>query len=156
MLRRFFTTLTLSLFVVLGVMAKGDEMPKYDITGAGSGSEGTILVKVYVYDKKVTDEDLKRAAVHGVVFRGCVGNASGAKQPAMAPATAEADNAAFCETFFAQDGECQNYASVITGSYDRVRLSKGYKSGAIIQVNKTDLRKALEKAGVVRSLSSGF
>ncbi len=156
MFRRFFTTLTLVLFAVLGVMAKGDEMPKYDITGAGSGSEGTVLVKVYVYAKKVTDEDLKRAAVHGVVFRGCVGNASGARQPAMAPATAEADNAAFCEAFFAKEGECQNYASVIAGSYDRVRLSKGYKSGAIIQVNKTDLRKALEKAGVVRALSSGF
>lgn len=137
-------------------MAKGDKMPKYDITGAGSGTEGTILVKVYVYSKKATDQDLKRAAVHGVVFRGCSGNASGARQPAMAAPTAESDNAAFCEAFFATDGPCQNYATIVGGSYDRVKTQKGYKCGAILQVDKTALRKELEKAGVVRSLSSGF
>ena len=146
-----------SLFVILlGAMAKGDKMPQYDITGAGSGVEGTILVKVFVYAKKVSDEDLKRAAVHGVVFRGCTGNASGARQPAMASPTAEVDNASFCEAFFASDGPCQGFASIVSGSYDRVKTQKGYKVGAIIQVDKTSLRKELEKAGVVRSLSSGF
>lgn len=150
-------SLTFLLFVFWGTaMAKGDEMPQYDITGAGSGTEGTILVKVYVYAKSVKDEDLKRAAVHGVVFRGCSGNQSGARQPAMAPATAEAENAAFCKAFFAADGLCQNYATIVAGSYDRVKTQKGYKSGAILQVDKASLRKELEKAGVVRSLSSGF
>ena len=146
--------LLISFFV--GAMAKGDKIPQYDITGAGSGTEGTILVKVYVYSKSVKDEDLKRAAVHGVVFRGCSGNQSGARQPAMASITAEADNASFCEAFFAADGPCQNYATIIAGSYDRVKTQKGYKSGAILQIDKTALRKELEKAGVVRSLSSGF
>ncbi len=149
------TFLLLAFF--MGAMAKsGDKMPKYDITGAGSGTEGTILVKVYVYAKSVKDEELKRAAVHGVVFRGCTGNQSGARQPAMAPITAETDNATFCEAFFAADGPCQNFASIIAGSYDRVKTQKGYKSGAIVQVDKASLRKELEKAGVVRTLSSGF
>lgn len=146
----------LLLAISLGVTAKVEIVPQYDITGAGSGTEGTILVKVYVYAKKVSDEDLKRAAVHGVVFRGCNGNASGAHQPAMAPPTAEVDNASFCEAFFAANGQCQNFASIISGSYDRVKTKKGYKCGAIVQVNKTSLRKELEKAGVVRSLTSGF
>ena len=153
-MRRFFC-LTAILFFALGAMA-GDKMPKYDITGAGSGTEGTVLVKVYVYSKSVKDDDLKRAAVHGIVLRGCSGNASGARQPAMASPTAESDNAAFFEEFFAKDGRCLNYASVIAGSYDRVKTQKGYKSGAILQVDKTALRKDLEQAGVVRSLSSGF
>ena len=144
------------LFVVLGVMAKSDKMPQYDITGAGSGTEGTVLVKVYVYSKSVSDNDLKRAAVHGIVFRGCSGNASGARQPAMASPTAETDNATFCKEFFAPDGQCVNYASIVEGSYDRVKTKKGYKSGAILQVDKASLRKELEKAGVVRSLSAGF
>lgn len=148
--------MALLLVFVAGAMAKGDKMPQYDITGAGSGSEGTLLVKVYVYGKKVSDADLKRAAVHGVVFRGCSGNASGARQPAMAPPTAETDNATFCEAFFAADGQCQNFADIVAGSYERVKTNKGYKYGAILQVNKTALRKELEKAGVVRSLSSGF
>ena len=155
-MKRILTMMALLLAVFIGVMAKGDKMPQYDITGAGSGTEGTILVKVYVYAKSVKDEDLKRAAVHGVVFRGCTGNASGARQPAMAPPTAEADHASYCEEFFAVDGQCQNYASIVAGSYDRVKTSKGYKSGAILQVDKTSLRKELEKAGVVRSLSAGF
>lgn len=148
--------LIMLLTITIGVAAKGDKMPQYDIMGAGSGTEGTILVKVFVYAKSVTDEDLKRAAVHGVVFRGCSGNASGARQPAMASPTAEADNAKFCEAFFASDGQCQNFANIVSGSYERVKTQKGYKSGAILQIDKTSLRKELEKAGVVRSLSSGF
>ena len=147
--------IVLMLFLALGCMAKG-KMPQYDIVGAGSGTEGTVLVKVYVYAKSVKDEELKRAAVHGVVFRGCSGNESGARQPAMASPTAEADNPTCCEEFFAVDGPCQNYASIVSGSYDRVKTSKGYKTGAIIQVDKTSLRKELEKAGLVRSLSAGF
>ena len=156
-MKKLFALMALLLCFVMGAAAKGgDDMPQYDITGAGSGTEGTILVKVYVYSKSVKDADLKRAAVHGVVFRGCSGNESGARQPAMAKANAEADNAAFCSRFFATDGECQNYASVVAGSYDRVKTKKGYKTGAILQVDKTSLRKTLEQAGVVRSLSSGF
>ena len=115
-----------------------------------------VLVKVFVYSKSSSDQDLKRAAVHGVVFRGCTGNNSGSKQPAMASSDAESSHAAFFKDFFADDGECQNYASIIAGSYERVKTSKGYKNGAIVQVDKRALRKALEKAGVVRSLSSGF
>lgn len=155
-MKRLLNLLVFFLAIGLSAMAKAPQMPQYDITGAGSGSEGTILVKVYVYGKKVSDEELKCAAVHGVVFRGCTGNASGARQPAMASPTAEADNATFCNAFFAEDGQCQNYASIVAGSYDRVKTKKGYKTGAILQVDKTALRKELEKAGVVRSLSSGF
>lgn len=155
-MKRLLSLLVLIMFCVMGAIAKGDKVPKYDITGAGSGTEGTLLVKVYVYKNKVADEDFKLTAVHGVVFRGCTGNESGARQPAMAAATAEADNAAFCSAFFTTDGDCQKYASVIAGSYDRVKTAKGLKMGAIVQVDKASLRKALEKAGVVRSLSSGF
>lgn len=155
-MKRIINLTVMLLAFAISVVAKGNKVPQYDITGAGSGTEGTILVKVYVYAKSVKDEDLKRAAVHGVVFRGCSGNESGARQPAMASPKAEADNAAFCESFFAADGPCQSFATVIAGSYDRVKTSKGYKTGAILQVDKTSLRKELEKAGVVRSLSSGF
>ncbi|WP_278889032.1 hypothetical protein [Leyella stercorea] len=152
----------LAVFLILpgqSVSGKGKKPLQYDIEKAGIGVEGTILVKVWVYTKNgkgVSDQDLKRVAVHGIVFRGCSGGQSGARQPAMAPATAEADNAAFCEAFFADDGPCQNYATIVAGSYDRVKTQKGYKSGAVLQIDKTSLRKELEKAGVVRVLSSGF
>lgn len=155
-MKKILTFLAMMLIMSITALAKGDKMPQYDITGAGSGNEGKVLVKVYIYAKNATDEDLKRCAVHGIVFRGCTGNNSGANQPAMASPTVENDNATFCQEFFALDGMCQNYASIISGSYDRVKTSKGYKVGAIVEVSKTPLRKELEKAGIVRSLSAGF
>lgn len=144
------------LFSASSVLAVDDNVLKYDIHGAGSGTEGTILVKVYVYGKKVSDADLKCAAVHGVVFRGCEGNESGAYQPPMASPVSETEHASFCSSFFSADGACQNYASIIDGSYERIKTKKGYKVGAILQVDKTSLRKDLEKAGLVKSLSTGF
>lgn len=155
-MKRILSFMILLITACVYMVAKGEKIPQYDITGAGSGTEGTILVKVYVYEKNASDADLKRAAVHGVVFRGCTGNESGTRQPAMAQPSAEVDHAAFCEAFFAREGACQGFASIIAGSYDRVKTKKGYKCGAIVQVNKSSLRKELEKAGVVRSLSSGF
>ena len=152
------TSLLIFMFVItLGIMAKGTKMPQYEIVGAGSGNEGMVLVKVSVYAKKnVADSELKRAATHGVVFRGFTGNNSGAHQPAMASPIVENDNSEFCEVFFASDGQCQSYATILSGSYERVKVKKGYKYSALVRVNKTALRKELEKAGIVRSLSSGF
>ena len=63
-MKRLLSLLVLIMFCVMGAIAKGDKVPKYDITGAGSGTEGTLLVKVYVYKNKVADEDFKLAAVH--------------------------------------------------------------------------------------------
>ena len=156
-MKKLFNFLLLFFAFALVAIAKDDgKIPSYDITGAGSGTEGTLLVKVYVTAKNVSDADLKRCAVHGVVFRGCTGNASGARQPAMAPVTAESDNAEFFGRFLAADGPCQNYATIVTGSIERTKVGKLVKVGAILQIDKTALRKELENAGVVRSLSSGF
>lgn len=101
-MKKFFNLLLLLLMFAVTAMAKGGEMPKYDMTGAGSGNEGMVLVKVFVYAKTVTDQDLKRAAVHGVVFRGCTGNNSGAIQPAMASPESENSHAEFCKAFLLQ------------------------------------------------------
>ena len=155
-MKKIICLFTIFLAICSGVIAKDIKMPQYDIIGAGSGIEGTILVKVYVYNKDVSDADFKRAAVHGIVFKGCEGNANGARQPAMAPPATEHENKAYCDVFFAIDGECQNYASIIAGSYERVKTKKGYTHGAILQIDNIALRKELEKAGIVRSLSSGF
>lgn len=155
-MRKVICFIFISLLLCASAVAKGLKLPTYELTGAGSGNEGHILVKVFVYEKSPSDADLKRCAVHGVVFRGCSGNNSGANQPAMASVDAQADHQTFCEEFFAQDGSCLSYASIVEGSYERIKTQKGYKVAAIVEVNKTALRKHLEKAGLVRSLSSGF
>lgn len=145
------------LTVSMSAFAKGkDDMPQYDITGAGSGSSGTMLVKVYIYEKKATDQQFKVAAIHGVVFRGYQGNSSGTRQPAMTNTKSEKDYAEFCKEFFSTEGDCQNYATIIPGTYDRIKTPKGYKVGAMLQIDKVSLRKTLQEVGLVRSLSSGF
>ena len=62
----------------------------------------------------------------------------------MASAETEASHAEYCREFFAPTGECQNYASIIAGSYERVKTAKGYKCGAIVQVNKATLQMKLD------------
>ncbi len=145
------------LFVPTAVDAKRPVTAKYDIESAGVGTQGTYLVKVYVYTKKggASIEDFKYAAVHGVIFRGFSGKGFSSQKP-LAKAESEAEHKDFYSSFFG-DGKHLAYAEVVTPSCDRVKISKKeYKVGAIVSVSKDELRKALETAGVIRSLNSGF
>ena len=54
------------------------------------------------------------------------------------------------------NGECQNFASIVPGSYERIATAKGSKVGAVVQVQRTALRHRLEMQGVIKTLSSGF
>lgn len=154
-LTHLLTLVALMLCFSLQLMAKSNDPLKYDIQAAGSGTQGTYLVKVYVYSSSAKAEQLKYAAVHGVLFRGFAGTPSA---PAMAgSATAEKEHADYFKAFFDKEKTFMQYASVIAGSYERVKLAKGgYKVGATVQVNKDQLRTDLEKAGVIRGLNTGF
>ena len=61
----------LSSALVMSAMSK-DEGFNYEIEGAGTGTQGTYLVKITVItkDKKIADEKIASCAVHGVLFRG--------------------------------------------------------------------------------------
>ncbi len=154
-LKHLLALLTLTLCFILTAGAKSYNPLKYDIQSAGSGTQGTYLVKVYVYSSKAKDVHLKYAAIHGVLFRGFSGTPSA---PAMAGSpTAEEEHADFFKDFFNEEKTYVHYANVIAGSYERVKMSKGgYKVGAVVQVNKDQLRNDLEKAGVIHGLSTGF
>lgn len=137
---------------------KKEKAQKYDIAAAGSGVQGTYLVKVWVYSKsgKVSDEELKYAAVHGCIFRGFSGTQGmPSARPMASSPTVEQDKAEYFETFF--DGTYLQYASVVEGSYETIKMKKkGYKVGAVVQVSKDNLRRELENAGVIKGLASGF
>jgi hypothetical protein len=134
---------------------------KYDIEAAGNGTEGTYLVKVWVYASKadkVNSEALKKCAVHGIVFRGFAGKDGVPSQKPMAQSPAlEQEKADFFQAFFENDKTFLRYAGLIEGSTESVKVGKKeYKVGAILSVSKDMLRKDLEEAGIVRGLSSGF
>ncbi len=139
---------------------KDKEEVSYDIQSAGSGVQGTYLVSVWVYSKtgKVNDDLLKYAAVHGVLFRGFSGQQGAPTQrPLAGSAVVEQQKSDYFQAFFGEEGAYLNFATVVMGSYQRVKVKKrGYKVGAVLQVSKDQLRRELEQAGVIKSLSSGF
>lgn len=138
---------------VVTASAKKDDHPRYDIMSAGSGAQGTYLVKVYVYGKKPSDDELKYAAIHGVLFRGVTGTGRQPTQrPMISNVAVEQEKADFFLSFFGNEGHYRDFATVVPGTYERTKVPEGYKVGAVVQVMKDQLRKNLEQFGVIRSL----
>jgi hypothetical protein len=132
---------------------------RYEIECAGNAIQGTYLVKVWSYSKKasVAENQCRKNAVHGVIFKGygggqgCVSQRPLANQPGV-----EAQYKEYFDSFFANGGEFQKYASVMEGTTETVKVGREYKVGCVVSVRKDDLRKALEAAGIIRGLNSGF
>lgn len=153
--------LLILLFLGIGLttaMAKKnyhDVVKQYDIEAESVGQQGSYMVRVYVYGKKVKDEDIVLAAIHGVIFRGVPGKQGVATQrPLASSITVESEKADYFEAFF--DGPYSRFGSVVVGTETRVKTKGGVKLGAVVQVSKDELRRELEQAGVVRSLNAGF
>lgn len=148
----------LSIFVIgLPVNAKDAITDtQYDIEGYETGTQGTYLVKVFVYTKKktVTADEFKFAAVHGVMFKGFQGKGFSAQKPMVKPES-EGQHSDYFKTFF-NDGDYLSYATIVNAAAGREKVGKQYKLSAIVSVSKDLLRKTLEKAGVIRGLNSGF
>ena len=156
----FYMNLALMSLLTISASAKDkNEGLKYDLVSAGVGVQGTYLCKVSVYTKKgkTTDADLKRAAVHGVIFKGVAGGKGVATQKPMSNPTVEYEKADFFKEFFADDGPYMAYANVEPSSIGRMRTAqKEVCVSAVVVIFKDELRKYLEKAGIVRGLGSMF
>ncbi len=138
---------------------KDTQQFRYEIECAGNATQGTYLVKVWSYAKKaaVAEDQCRKNAVHGVIFKG-YGGANGciAQRPLCATPGAEVQYETYFKEFFAAGGEYQRYASIVEGTTETVKVGKEYKVGVVVSVRKDDLRKALEAAGVIRALNAGF
>ncbi|HZW77322.1 MAG TPA: hypothetical protein VFF21_03325 [Flavobacteriaceae bacterium] len=140
------------------------EQWRYELECAGTGTDGTYLVKVWSYSKKgnVAIEQAKKNAVHGIIFKGVAGSGRTCNsQKALARDSGIEDKEKdFFKMFFADGGNYMKYVSVSTDggvhAKDRMKVGKEYKIGVIVSVMKDALRKELEEAGIIRSLSSGF
>jgi len=146
-------------FVAFSAEAKPPATLRYDIECAGNGAQGTYLVKVWVYDKsgKITSDDMKKHAVHGVIFKGFTEKSGCKGQKPLAPSPAlEQEKADFFHSFFNTNKAYVKYAEEVEGTTERIKVGKEYKIGAIISVSKDLLRKDLEEAGIIHGLSDGF
>ena len=138
---------------------KDTDQFRYEIECAGNAIQGTYLVKVWSYSKKaaVAENQCRKNAVHGVIFKGYGGTQGCVSQrPLLNQPGAETQYRDYFKSFFSEGGEFQKYASIMEGTIETVKVGKEYKVGCVVSVRKDDLRKALEAAGIVRGLSSGF
>lgn len=134
---------------------------KYDIECAGTGNEGTFLVKVWTYSNKGTipNEEAKKNAVHGVLFRGFAANGVGcvSQRPLIKDASVQHEKADFFDSFFGKESPYLKYATISSSVPEVIKISKKeFKVGYVVTVSKDLLRKDLEVAGIVKSLSAGF
>ncbi|MDL2221673.1 hypothetical protein LJC35_03870 [Parabacteroides sp. OttesenSCG-928-N08] len=140
---------------------KKDGKLRYDIENVGQeGAQRSYLVRAWIYSSSanVSIDLIKEAAIRGVIFKGYAGSpgVQGQRPLATDPATEE-EKADFFSLFFSSGGEYLRYATALEDSYEVIKLGKKeYKIGMVVSVAKDDLRKALETANVIRSLSSGF
>ena len=137
---------------------------RYELEVVATGVQGTYQVKVWSYSKKAETaiEQAKKNAVHGIIFRGFPANGRvQGKKPLSRNPNLEMEHEDFFKDFFAQGGKYLKFVSVVNNGAiapgDRIKISKKeYKIGVAISVDVNSLRKDLEAAGIIKSMSSGF
>ena len=132
---------------------------RYSIQSAGSANQGYYLVEVSAMvdkAKQVSEDIVLKCAVHGVLFRGFAAAQGGtAQRPLTGSAMQEMQHKEFYDAFF-QNGSYKSYATFVNGSMKTTRVGKQFKVTGIVSVAKEQLRRDLEKAGMIKGLSSGF
>ena len=100
---------------------------RYEITCAGNAAHGTYLVKVYSYSRKaqVAEDQCRKNAVHGVIFKG-YGGGDGcvAQRPLCNTPGAETAHEEYFRSLFADGGELQKYAPIIAGTTEVTKVGK--------------------------------
>ena len=136
---------------------------RYELEVAGTGVQGTYLLKVWSYSKKpnVAIEQAKKNAVHGIIFRGFAGDQGIAgKPPLTSNSNLEQEKDEFFKEFFADGGKYMKFVSLTSdgavAAEDRMKVGKQYKIGVLVSIKVDLLRKDLEDAGIIKSLSAGF
>lgn len=136
---------------------------RYELEVVGQGVQGTYQVKVWSYSKDVNTatEQAKKNAVHGIIFRGFTGAGRlQGQRPLTNNPNLENEKAEFFKDFFASGGKYLKFVTLANhgaiGAGDAIKVGKEYKVGVVISVNTSELRKDLENAGIIKSLSAGF
>ena len=133
----------------------------------GQAVQGFTLIKVYTYSKSkdVATKQAGKNAVHAILFKGTADYNNGSvrivgQKPLVSDITAYDQNKTFFEKFFADGGDYQRFVQFVNNGIpdvgDAVKVGKEYKVGLKVLVNKAELRKYLEEAGIIKKLGSGF
>ncbi len=163
MLKKLFLILAIAVATSICADAKkvkdDGKVPQYQIEGAGVGETGMDLVKVYVIteDADIADLLIGRAAVHGILFKGYAAERNRSKKPLARTPLTETEHADFFEAFFKPGGGHESYIQLVGDERSRTKVGKKqYKIGATVRVSSAQLRKDLEKQGILKALGAGF
>lgn len=126
------------------------------------GKAGTLVVKVWNYSKSrtVSNETLVKNAILGICFKGVSDNKS-RRMNGFKPLV-DGDYEQY-EAYFEQfmrTSDLSRYVTIGLDGYveqgDVIKMKKQYKIGRIVVIHLSDLRKRLEKDGIIKSLTNGF
>jgi hypothetical protein len=135
----------------------------YEVQIMGVGQDGTKVMKVWGYGKRVEDAiiEAKMNAVASVIFKGIPGGHGAAATPALLTDPNAGDkHADYFEKFFSPGGKYLQFLTMTTdgmpSGQDRMSIKGGFKVAIYAQVMYDALRKQLEADGIARRLDSGF
>lgn len=149
---------TLILAIVTG-MSAAFAQKNYTIEGAGVTGEGKVIVNVLVSSNKKLDrtaqEDVLRAAVEGIIYRGVSSTNMSPEYRALIPSPALAqEKANFFNAFF-NEGAYQGYATIVPQSLSvmRNRQTRMHEASAQVIVDRERLRNYLEECNIIQGFS---
>ena len=162
-MKRILLILTCALLTCCTLMAKTPKAPEVtlvSIEGEGVGNGGRPLLTVTCSAKKadkVTDDELRRCAVSGILFRGYSDRSrsgmidSSTNHQALCKSDAEAAHADYFQDFF-EGGAANSFVDIVPDTRKVTRNWKNYYVSQSVRVNVPALRKKLEKDGIIKSL----
>ena len=133
---------------------------KYEIEMAEVGEPGTLVVKVWCYNKKpqISEDIAKMNAVKGVLFKGVSDSGRMKGRKALVEDGYE-NHQDYFDDFF-KEGKYAKYSRVALNNYveqnSLIKVGKLYKIGKIVVISYNDLRKQLETDKVIKGLDYGF
>ena len=163
-MKRLLLIISLVVMVCGNMMAKEPEVTEISISGEGIGNGGRPILTVTCAAKKadkVTDSEICRCAVRGVLFRGYADSSNtssfdaSTSHPALVDPDQEAGHADYFNDFFST-GAYNTYVDILPDTRHIMKAGKVYHVSQSVQVNVPALRKKLEKDGIIRSLKSGW
>ena len=133
---------------------------RYEIEMAEVGEPGTLVVKVWCYNKKpqISEDVAKMNAIKGVLFKGVSDSGRMKGRKALVEDGYE-NHKDYFDDFF-NDGKYLNYTRVALNNYveqnSLIKVGKLYKIGKIVLISYNELRKQLETDKVIKGLNYGF
>jgi hypothetical protein len=125
----------------------------YEVQSAGIGTQGTSLLKAWGQANTQNEaiEEAKKNAIRAMLFKGIPGSPD--MRPLISQPGAEQQNRQYFETFFAKGGTYLRFISKVNDAIDpadRIHNGKQYKVGVVVSVNRNELVKELEAAGIIK------